>query len=42
MMASVQPVEVGKRFGKVRAMDHINLDVKSGEALSLPGPRGWS
>jgi ABC-type Fe3+/spermidine/putrescine transport system ATPase subunit len=41
MMASVQLVEVSKRFGKVRAMDHINLDVKSGEVLSLLGPSGY-
>ena len=40
MMASVQLVEVSKRFGKVQAMDHINLDVKSGEVLSLLGPSG--
>jgi spermidine/putrescine ABC transporter ATP-binding subunit len=40
MMAGVQLVDVSKRFGKVQAMDHINLDVKSGEVLSLLGPSG--
>jgi spermidine/putrescine ABC transporter ATP-binding subunit len=39
-MAGVQLVNVSKRFGKVRAMDHIDLDVKSGEVLSLLGPSG--
>ncbi|HEX9869393.1 MAG TPA: ABC transporter ATP-binding protein, partial [Candidatus Tectomicrobia bacterium] len=39
-MAGVQLVNVSKRFGKVQAMDHINLDVKSGEVLSLLGPSG--
>jgi ABC-type polar amino acid transport system ATPase subunit len=40
MMASVQLVNVSKRFGKVQAMHHIDLDVKSGEVLSLLGPSG--
>jgi ABC-type Fe3+/spermidine/putrescine transport system ATPase subunit len=39
-MAGVQLMNVSKRFGKVQAMDHINLDVKSGEVLSLLGPSG--
>jgi ABC-type Fe3+/spermidine/putrescine transport system ATPase subunit len=39
-MAGVQLVNVSKRFGKVQAMDRINLDVKSGEVLSLLGPSG--
>jgi ABC-type Fe3+/spermidine/putrescine transport system ATPase subunit len=39
-MAGVQLVNVSKRFGKVLAMDRINLDVKSGEVLSLLGPSG--
>jgi spermidine/putrescine transport system ATP-binding protein len=39
-MAGVQLVDVSKRFGKVQAMDHIHLDVKSGEVLSLLGPSG--
>jgi putative spermidine/putrescine transport system ATP-binding protein len=39
-MAGVQLIDVSKRFGKVQAMDHINLDIKSGEVLSLLGPSG--
>jgi spermidine/putrescine ABC transporter ATP-binding subunit len=38
VMAGVQLVNVSKRFGKVQAMDHINLEIKSGEVLSLLGP----
>jgi spermidine/putrescine ABC transporter ATP-binding subunit len=40
MMAGVRLVNVSKRFGNVQAMDHINLQVKSGEVLSLLGPSG--
>jgi ABC-type Fe3+/spermidine/putrescine transport system ATPase subunit len=40
MMASVQLVNVSKRFGKVQAMDRIDLDVKAGQVLSLLGPSG--
>ena len=39
-MAEVQLVNVSKRFGNVLAMDRINLDIKSGEVLSLLGPSG--
>jgi spermidine/putrescine ABC transporter ATP-binding subunit len=39
-MAGVQLINVSKRFGKVQAMDRINLDIKSGEVLSLLGPSG--
>ncbi len=32
--------EVTKTYGKVYALDHVNLDVRSGEFLTLLGPSG--
>jgi len=32
--------QVTKRYGAVRALDHVDLDIKSGEFLTLLGPSG--
>jgi len=39
-MVSVRFVDVVKRFGAVTAVDHVSIDVKDGEFLSLLGPSG--
>ena len=36
----LQLIEVSKSFGRVRAVDHISLDVHRGEVLTLLGPSG--
>ncbi|MGH8925638.1 MAG: ABC transporter ATP-binding protein [Acidimicrobiia bacterium] len=37
---AVQLVDLHKRFGDHRAVDHINLSIKAGEFFSLLGPSG--
>src|SRR6476619_4081241 len=32
--------QLAKRYGGVHALDHVDLDVKSGEFLTLLGPSG--
>ena len=32
--------QVTKSYGKIRALDHIDLDIRSGEFLTLLGPSG--
>src|SRR3954453_13760757 len=32
--------QITKRYGPVRALDHIDLDIRSGEFLTLLGPSG--
>ncbi len=39
-MVSVRLVNLTKRFGKVLAVDHLNLEVKEGEFVALLGPSG--
>lgn len=36
----ISVVDVAKRFGDFAALDHVNLDVRSGELLALLGPSG--
>jgi sulfate transport system ATP-binding protein len=36
----ISVVDVSKRFGSFAALDHVNLDVRSGELLALLGPSG--
>jgi len=36
----ISVVDVSKRFGDFTALDHVNLDVRSGELLALLGPSG--
>ncbi len=39
-MARVRLINVVKRFGKVVAVDHVNLDIRDGEFFALLGPSG--
>jgi spermidine/putrescine transport system ATP-binding protein len=39
-VVNVRVVDVTKKFGDVTAVDHISLDVKTGEFFSLLGPSG--
>ena len=39
-MATLSLVDVVKTFGAVRALDHLNLTIESGELVSLLGPSG--
>lgn len=39
-MARVRLINVVKRFGKVIAVDHVNLDIRDGEFFALLGPSG--
>ena len=32
---------VTKRFGKMVAVDNVNLDIREGEFFALLGPSGW-
>ncbi|MFQ5843312.1 MAG: ATP-binding cassette domain-containing protein, partial [Thermodesulfobacteriota bacterium] len=36
----IQLIELTKRFGKLAAVDHINLHVKQGEIFGFLGPNG--
>jgi sulfate transport system ATP-binding protein len=36
----ISVVDVTKRFGDFTALDHVDLDVRSGELLALLGPSG--
>src|SRR3954471_1556441 len=36
----ISALNVGKRFGDFTALDHVNLEVRSGELLALLGPSG--
>jgi ABC-2 type transport system ATP-binding protein len=40
MAVAVEVVEVTKDFGSVRALDHLNLNVQTGETFGLIGPNG--
>ena len=40
MAVAVEAVEVTKDFGSVRALDHLNLNVQTGETFGLIGPNG--
>lgn len=40
MVVAVEAVEVTKDFGSVRALDHLNLNVQTGETFGLIGPNG--
>lgn len=40
MAVCIQTVELVKRFGSTPAVDHLNLEVQSGEVLGLLGPNG--
>ena len=39
-MVEVRLVDLCKYFGKVKAVDHLNLDIKDGEFVALLGPSG--
>ncbi|MEM0379964.1 MAG: ABC transporter ATP-binding protein [Desulfurococcaceae archaeon] len=39
-MARVELRNVVKKFGKIIAVDHVNLDIRSGEFFTLLGPSG--
>ncbi|SFC51591.1 iron(III) transport system ATP-binding protein [Bacillus sp. OV322] len=39
-MASIQIENVQKTFGKVTAIDHLNLDIRDGEFFTFLGPSG--
>ncbi|MGC9121341.1 MAG: ABC transporter ATP-binding protein [Thermogladius sp.] len=39
-MARVRLVNVVKRYGRVVAVDHVNLDIRDGEFFALLGPSG--
>lgn len=39
-MATLSLVDVVKSYGAVRALDHLNLTIESGELVSLLGPSG--
>lgn len=39
-MAALSAVDVSKRYGPVPALDHVSLDVASGECLALIGESG--
>ncbi len=36
----ISVIDVSKRFGSFAALDHVNLEVRSGELLALLGPSG--
>ena len=36
----VSAVKVGKRFGNVRALEDVTLDVEAGEVVCIIGPSG--
>jgi ABC-2 type transport system ATP-binding protein len=40
MAVAVEAVEVTKDFGSVRALDHLSLNVQTGETFGLIGPNG--
>jgi len=40
MMTELRIEELSKRYGKVTALDRVNLDVRSGEFLVVMGPSG--
>ena len=39
-MGSVRLVNVTKRFGKVEAVSHLDLDIPDGQFMTLVGPSG--
>lgn len=39
-MSYVRLIDVTKQFGKVRAVDHLNLEIGKGECFSMLGPSG--
>jgi sulfate transport system ATP-binding protein len=40
MTMKISVIDVSKRFGSFAALDHVNLEVRSGELLALLGPSG--
>lgn len=40
MKKMIPHLQVGKRFGSVRALDPITLNIRAGEFLTLLGPSG--
>ncbi|WP_370520476.1 ABC transporter ATP-binding protein [Thermococcus sp. LS2] len=39
-LAGIRIINLVKKFGEVTAVDHINLDIKDGEFMTLLGPSG--
>lgn len=39
-MSTVSVIDISKQFGQVAALDHVSLDVGSGELVALLGPSG--
>ena len=40
MAAIIQPKDLSRKFGNVTAVDHLNIEVSSGEIFGLVGPDG--
>ena len=40
MAPLVQVEQLEKRFGEVRALDHVSFDVEAGEWIAIMGPSG--
>lgn len=39
-MPSIRLVDVSKTFGRIKAIDHVNLEIKDGEYVCVLGPTG--